>query len=194
MKRVPRELIELMHRKLDGEDLSGEEQIRLRMGLAGSSEAREILDGLSHVQRELQHLPKGSFPDSALEQILARTSRSRVAPGRSRAAFGSRFGSHGLRWASLAAAVALLAVALWSIRAPQPEPAVATQSDADAQAEAQAEEALAELQTVFRLTSNAIDRSTAAALGDVVREEVSPALRKIPVRFPAATPAEGGGS
>lgn len=144
----------LIHRSLDGEALDADERRRLERLLRSDPEAR----ALHEMQAALRRLPTERFPDTALQQVLRRTSRRRRL--------------HAAGWA--AAALLLLAIGLPALR----ELTVPPTPEYSAEEIAEAERQLAQ---VFGFTSETIGRSTLGETLEVFRDEVSPALRRLPL-------------
>jgi hypothetical protein len=129
---------------------------------------REIEADLSLLVRELRSLPPIGFPDERLEQVWIRTTR---ASGRRRL----------WPWGLAAAAVlALVAVGVGLLR----ENAPASPSEAELR------RAAAEARYALRLTAETLRRAERAAVRDVLTREVSPALRRVPIRWPAGATAQ----
>ena len=130
-------------------------------------ERRRIADDplyleLRRMQQALRELPAERFPDAALEPVLQKTRRRR-----------SIWAVTG--WA--AAAMLILAVGLPLLRP--------NTSDFSAAEIAAAER---QLEQVFGFTSSTIDRSARQNAEQLLRDDVSPALRRVPLI------GEGGGS
>jgi hypothetical protein len=160
-----------IHRRLDGEPVAAPAD-----HLAGCSDCRALAVDLETIRTALRSVAARQVLDgAALEQVWARTTLAelRAAPGRGR----------GRRGALLVAA-ALLAAAfgLWLLR-----PAVPAEPS-----RAELERAAAQTRLVLGLTARALERTRRAAVGGVLGGEVSPALRRVPIDWPAApVPQEG---
>jgi len=163
---------ELIHRVLDGELMDASLHVELDVHLAGCASCRDVRDELTAIQRELQALRTEPLPDAALRQVWAETTDAE--PSR------RRFAGWGLDWRA-AAAAAVLAVALFGLgRSFQPE-------RPDPQELAKAE---AEARVVLELASSALSKTEHVAVEGVLAGEISPALRRMPVRLPSDTPEE----
>jgi len=131
------------------------------------------------VHDTLARLPEVPFPNAALEEVWARTVhaepwwKSWSAPRPVLAA---------------AAAIALATVALW----------VALDGlhvfDPDRPSEQALAQALVETRYALALASNAVQRSEQALIEGVLRDELVPALDRIPVRWPSAKASRRNGT
>jgi anti-sigma factor RsiW len=137
--------------------------------------AREI----ERVHDTLADLPEVPFPDAALREVWSRTAdaerwwKSWWPPSPIPAAV-----------AAIALAAALLWVTLDARRTFAPE----------RPSERELVQALAETRYALALASSAIRRSEQAALVEVLRKEVAPALDRIPVRWPSVETSRRNGT
>ena len=160
----------LVHERID-RALRDSERERLESHLATCSDCAAFAMEIERVHSALGELPDVSFPDDALREVWSRTVdaepwwRTWWAPRPVLAAV---------------AATILAAVALWATLDRGIAPPSGDLSEQElARAVAQTRYALA-------LASNAVRRSEQAAVGQVLRDEVAPALDRIPVRWPDA--------
>ncbi len=164
-----------IHRLLDGELTDAAERAGLDRHLEACSACREFQGEMLWLQEGLRSLPAAPLPDEALEQVWDRTVRTnKVVPFRRR-----RFD-----WRVAAAAAVIFMVAFLGIRSWQLPRTTAGPTQAEVARATQ------ELRLVLSLTSDALRKSGVVAVRDVLAEEVSPALQKVPVRWPAG-PADG---
>jgi len=159
---------ELIHRVLDGELMDAVRREELDEHLGACAECRRARDELGAVQSALRGLPAQPFPDEALQEVWRRTTRS--GPVR-RVAVGRRW----LDWrpAAAAAVLALALYAAWDAGVVRNEPT--------AEEVARAAE---ETRMVLALTARALRDARQVAVKDVLADEVSPALRRVPIRWP----------
>jgi anti-sigma factor RsiW len=164
---------ELIHRLLDGELMDAVRREELEEHLDSCADCRRAREELGALQSALRALPQQQFPDAALGEVWERTTRR--SPGRS--ARRSRW----LDWrpAAAAAVLALALYAAWNTGGVRSEPT--------AEEVARAAE---ETRMVLGLTARALRDARQAAVKDVLADEVSPALRKVPIRWPGERDAE----
>jgi len=158
---------ELIHRRLDGELMDAVRRQELEDHLDSCAACRRARAELDSVQAALRALPRIPMRDEALREVWEQTSRSR--PDRA---------SRARRWLDWrpAAAAAALALALWAAwdlgavrTGPSPE---------------EVARAAEETRMVLGLTARALREVRQAAVTEVLAEEVSPALRRVPIRWP----------
>jgi anti-sigma factor RsiW len=170
-----------LHQRLDGDRLGAEQDDWLSRHLAGCADCRQADGQLRQIQQALQELSATTFPQDALEEVWDQTTRTQ-AP---RPWFG---------WRAIAAAavLALAFVGIWRVGFHMPpEPAVVAVEERPTEAElARAE---AEARFVLNLTATALRRTERAAIGEVVGERVTPALKRIPLLMPSG-PEESNGT
>lgn len=163
---------EWIHRALDGELTEVSERAELDGHLESCTACREFQSELRWIQEGLRGLPVTPLPDDALEQVWDRTTRRRkIVPFRRRA----------FDWRLAAAAAVIFMVAFLGIRTWQLPGTTAEPTEAELARAAQ------EMRLVLSLTSDALRKSGVVAVRDVLAEEVSPALQKMPVRWPAGS-------
>lgn len=158
-----------IHRQLDGEPLEPASSLHLAGHLSSCASCREAHAELRLIQQGLHALPGPELPAEVLERVWERTSRAgRTAPRRG-----------WLDWRIAAAAVlAVAAVALWQW---QRRPEIS---------EAELARAAAESRLVLALAGQALHRAEQVAVRQVLAEEVSGTLRRVPIRWSEAPPAE----
>lgn len=137
----------------------------IELHLTTCRECREFQGGLLRVRAELQALPEVPFPDDALEDVWRKTVANRVAPQRRAGAW----------WLAAAAAIFVVAVLVRLAGPADPAPTRAEM----ARAERDTRIALGAVARALRTT----ERTT---VHRVLAHEVSPVLRRIPVRWPKA--------
>lgn len=161
---------EVTHRLLDGDLLDAERLSRCESHLRICSGCREEADELRQIQDELRAMPVSALPEEALREVLDRTVRQTADGETARGWFPG--------WQAAAAAVLALALfVVWQAggRGPVgPGPAEIARAEA-------------ETRLVLGLTAEALRRTENATEG-VLSHEVSPALRKIPIQWPAGSP------
>ena len=164
------EFREWIHQVLDGDLMDEERRVSLDRHLAECESCRTAESELRQIQSTLRSAPSLSLPDEWLDEVFARTSR---APQESPARRG-----WGFDWRA-AAAAAVLALALWNFW-PSGQPSGYTQ--------AELERAADEARLALKLTAQALARTERVGIEGVLGGEVSPALKRIPVRFPGVVP------
>lgn len=163
--------MERVHQTLDGDLMEATARTRMESHLAVCPVCSQAAGQLREMQDALRGFAETPLPGPALESVWERSIRS-PAVGRGRRWFDARF-------AAAAAAVVLvvwIGVRTW----PQPE-----HQDAQALRVAQ------EVRMVLQLAANAINRSNDVAIEQVFTNEVSPALRKVGVKWPQANDDKG---
>ena len=154
------------HAVLDGDLMDATCRADFDRHVASCTECREWFGDLTRLQRDLRNLPQPEFPAAALEELWSATTRGPAV-------------RRGLDWRPLAAAAALTLALLGLLREGSPKGAVAAQHTPQEIAEA-AEQA----QFAFRLAAEAINKAERTAVREIV-DEVSPALRVMPMRWSA---------
>lgn len=163
-----------IHHMLDGELTDAAERAGLDRHLEACSACREFQGEMLWLQEGLRSLPAAPLPDEALEQVWDRTVRkNKVVP----------FRRWRFDWRVAAAAAVIFTVAFLGIRSWQRPGTIAEPTQAEVARASQ------ELRLVLGLTSDALRKSGVVAIQDVLAQEVSPALQKVPVRWPADTGA-----
>jgi anti-sigma factor RsiW len=157
--------IERMHQVLDGDLMEAGKRQELADHLSSCAECRRAETELTIVQQALNEMPSADLPEGALDEIWTRTSRSR--------------GLLVYRWGSVAAAavIALALLGVWQFGGlGDPGP---SRTELDRAAE--------DVRLVLGLTARALDKTERAAFGEVLAEEVSPALNSIPIKLPGSS-------
>jgi len=159
---------ERIHRLLDGELMDAVRRQDLEDHLESCAGCRRARTEFGSVQSALRELPQVPLPDEALREVWEQTSRSRTARPVAR-------GRGWLDWrpAAAAAALALALWAAWDLGHLRTEP---TPQEVARAAE--------ETRMVLGLTARALRDARQAVVRDVLADEVSPALRKVPIRWP----------
>jgi anti-sigma factor RsiW len=161
----------LIHRLLDGELMDVVRREELEDHLASCTACREARQELGAVQDALRDLPEFPMPDMALQEVWKRTTRSGPATESGRGKARSYW-----RPAVAAAALALALWAAWSAGEVRSKPTPA-----------EVARAAEETRMVLGLTARALRDAQQAAVKEVLVDEVSPALRRVPIRWPGAT-------
>ena len=179
------EIREALHERLDGPIPAGRRQ-EIENHLERCAGCREFQLGLLALGDTLRSAPAFSLPDEVLETVWARTIRA-GAPHRSGPTRRLP------RWAAAAAAVLVLAflpavvrlVRTTSERGLMEEPInpTAVHDGSDPAALTRAGQ---EARMVLAVTARALRRTERAAYDRVLVGEVSPAVRRIPIRWPEA--------
>ncbi len=161
----------LMDDRLDGE-IGPVAIIDLEVHLGGCPACREIVSGLETLASGLSGLPLETMPDEDVDAVLARTIGRRTASDpetmRSRASFRRPR-------LVVAAAAAVLATAVVV-------PLVLRQFVPVEPSTAEVEQAAYEARMVLAVAARAV-RSAETVRDRVIAREVSPALRRVPVRW-----------
>jgi hypothetical protein len=149
-----------IHERLDAGGRAVARPPELDDHVAVCATCRELEADLLALDEALETLPPPGMPDPAFQAVLARTSRAPVGTRERRRA----------PWPALAAAAAaLIAAVVWlGDRPDEPSPI-------------EVQRAAAEARLVLGLTARALDRTTDAAVHDVLEGEVGPALRRMPI-------------
>jgi anti-sigma factor RsiW len=166
---------EAIHASLDADLMDAVQRRDLEAHLARCAPCREHAAELRRVQDALRSLPELELPEEALERVWQRTTRSSRLPFRPR-----------LRdlVASAAAVLLVAVVGLWLYEGSAPP----------GPTDAELERAAREARLVLGVASRALQRSEEVAIRDVLAEEVSPALRRAPIRWPEPSAGERRGS
>lgn len=158
--------MEQIHQVLDGDLMDAADRRELDLHIEGCAACGQASAELHAIQRTLRSLDLAAFPDAALETVWDRTTRQRG---------GRRIHD----WGGLAAA-AMLAFALlgvWEVGGPrQAQP---TQAQLDAATE--------QARMVLNLTARALRKTERAAVDRVLADEVSPALKSVPIQWPGSS-------
>lgn len=156
---------EAIHAALDGPVAAGR-SATLERHLAECEACAAFRHELARVEAALRKLPVISMPERALEAVWEQTIRADRS--------GVRTLPRARSWRALAAAAALAVVATFAVwiahraadRGPSPD---------------EIRVARAQLEYVLGLTGSALGQTRSAALDRVIRREVAPALRRIPI-------------
>jgi len=159
-----RELLQLV---LDGERLDGAVSGELDRHLAECAGCRETQVQLAAVQQSLRAILPSPLPDDVLQAVLARTSQR---PSR-----WSWLGAGALQWQA-ASLAAMLGVAIWAFWPTGPS-------------QAEIEQATLETRLVLGLSGSALERGRDAMVDDVLNGQLSPALKRVPVKLLPTEPA-----
>ena len=158
------EAMDTFHRVLDGDLMDAVDRTRMDSHLAVCSDCAEKTAQLREMVDQLRGIAESPLPDEALRRVRERTLEA-SPEGRTR---------RGLDWRFVAAAAMVVFAtwigANWYPRQPEPDRV--------------ALRAAQEARLVLRLTANALKRTEQVALKEVFADAISPALRKIGVRFP----------
>jgi len=181
LREVCRAAREWIHARIDG-DLSEDRAALLDAHLRACGDCREFESGLARVAAAFAGLPQTSFPDDALREVFAATVDVRP---------------WWRRWTALGpmarpalvgvAAAAVAGVALWLATAGRPGG-----RPGGGPTEAEVARAMAETRYALALASSAMRRSERAVIQDVLRDEVAPALDRVPVRWPGEAARRDG--
>jgi predicted anti-sigma-YlaC factor YlaD len=161
---------EAVHVLLDGDLLEAGRRQALDEHLAGCPACREFEAESRWLQGALRSLAVPAMPDTALEQVWNATTRE-ASPAKVIRPARGRF-----EWRALAAAAALAFVlyGAWDLGRVRP-------STPSPEEVARATE---QMRMVLGVTANALHEARTVAVDEVLAGEVSPAIRKIPIRFP----------
>jgi len=163
---------ERMHRLLDGGPVDAAVRVELDRHVEVCASCAGVWNDLRELQDGLRSLPVAPMPEGALAEVLARTREIEPEPA------GRGFAR---AWRA-AAAAALLAAGLWGlwgVRTPSPQTYTV----------AQQEEAADEARLALKIVADALGRAQQVGMG-VLSEDVAPALKKVPMKLPPATPKD----
>ena len=155
---------ERIHQILDGDLMEATDRQELESHLASCDGCRKADAELHAIQQSLHALPADTLPDDALEAVWTSTRKMR----------GARL----YQW-GMAAAAAVLAVALLGVWQFGPPGAVEP-------TQAELKRATEEARMVLGLTAQALRKTERAAFKSVLAEEVSPALKSVPIKWPGS--------
>ena len=160
----------LIHRLLDGDLMDAVQRTRLDDHIEGCAACRATQAELRMVQDGLRAMAESPLPDAALQQVWRRTSRGGLRA----------FRDWRLDW-RMAAAAASIALLVWvGVKVWDPQPLVPNDVDI-----VRATEAAEGARMIFQLTSRALEKTGRVAIRDVLTEQISPALQRLPVRWPS---------
>jgi predicted anti-sigma-YlaC factor YlaD len=164
-------LQDLMDGPVDAETQSG-----LDAHLERCGDCREARDGYEAVRAGIRALPHAPFPDAALRELWSRTIEAADRQAKL-SVWQPRFGAA----AALAASILMVALTiLWSDRVPErPGPTIVAELTPH-----QIEQVRREARQVLELTAAALGRTQLAAAERVLEKQISPAIRKIGIRWP----------
>jgi predicted anti-sigma-YlaC factor YlaD len=155
-----------IHVSLDAELMEAGVRQMLDEHLERCAACRDFAAEMRTIQDGLHSLPEIRLPDQVLEQVWKRTVRSRRSALRPR-----------LWMPAAAAALIIVALAgLWLRNGSTPR----------GPTEAEIEQAAQQARMVLGITSRALHRTEQAAFDEVLSEEVSGALRRMPVQWGAS--------
>ena len=156
--------IERIHQVLDGDLMDATERQELDGHLSACAGCCKADAELRTIQQALSALPASELPDDALDEVWTRTTKARIRP---------------VYYWGVAAAAAVLVIALLGIWQFGPPGAVEpTQAELDRAAD--------EARMVLALTARALRKTERAAFKSVLAEEVSPALKSVPIQWPGS--------
>jgi anti-sigma factor RsiW len=165
---------ETIQQILDGDLMDAALRGALERHLEACESCREYRHEITEVHETLRSAPPLTMSDEAFEAVLDRTTRAR--PRR-----GATLVRWGLDWRAAAAAL-VLGIGIWSLW------------PAAGYSDAEVKQAALEARLALRLTARALHDTEEAAVQGVLRREISPAIRRLPMQFPTAPepPASGG--
>ncbi len=154
---------------LDADMMEAGQRQRLEAHLAKCAGCREHESQMRTIQHALRSLSSPGLSDAALREVWDRTTRADETPAQR---------SWGPGWRNLAAIaagvlfVAVIGILQWDGRVPG-EPT-----------DEELRRAAAEARVVLGLTSRALRKTEQAAFRDVLADEVSGALQRVPIEWP----------
>jgi len=182
------------HRLLDADPrdpLSASDLAARDRHFAGCKPCRLEAEEMQQVQYQLQSLSMDALPDSILDSVLEQTVRRRSH---------NPFFGFMVDWRLAAAAVVTVALigftGLYRTEPAGPPAAPIDRAQVDTIPQEDLERAAQEARVALAVTSRALRRGGAAAhrAREVIRDEVSTALREIPIQWPTASePGRQGG-
>jgi hypothetical protein len=165
---------EAIHVSLDTDLMDAGLKRHLEVHVSSCTSCRAFASEMRAIQNGLRNLGELRMPDDALEDVWDRTTRLQRAPARA--------------WrrnlAAAAAVVVIVLAGLWLRNGSAPT----------GPTDAELEQAAQEARMVLELTSRALRRTEQAAVRDVLTDEVSQALRRVPIQWPARSAAQRRGS
>jgi hypothetical protein len=165
---------EAIHLSIDADLMDAGLKRSLETHVSSCADCREFAAEMRAIQGGLRALPELRMPDEALERVWDRTTRSRHASART--------------WRrNLAAAAAVIVIALAGLW-------LRNGSAPPGPTDAELEQAARDARMVLQLTSRALRRTERAAVRDVLTDEVSQALRRVPIQWPDRSAAQRRGS
>jgi predicted anti-sigma-YlaC factor YlaD len=164
-----------IHDCLDGEPLGPDAVGRLEAHLSRCAACRELDADLRVQQAELRSLPPLRLSDEALRDVLSSTSRGERGTHARRSAIDWRLAA--------AAAITVAVVGLWSV----------VDRSTRGPSDAELARVAAETRAVLAVAARALRSAERAATHGVLADEVSPALRRVPIEWPAPYGAQGSG-
>jgi anti-sigma factor RsiW len=166
---------EAVHLSLDAGPMDAGAKQRLEAHLRDCAACREFASEMRVLQDGLRSLPELTLPDDVLDEVWSLTTRSRRAPVRVRP------------WHLAAAAAAVLVMVLGGVW-------LRNGSAPAGPTDAELERAAREARMVLQLASQALRRTEQAVVRDVMTDEVSRALRRVPVQWPERSAVQRRGS
>ena len=163
----------LIHQRLDGDPLDRPTEAWLTGHVERCAVCQATQAELRRIHQALREMPAVPLPDDALAEVWSRTSR---APRRRFAAVW--------RAAAVAAVLALVFVGVWQVTRPRIEALQPTVAERQL-SEDELQRAALEARFVLNTAAAALRKSENAAFGEVLGRRVSPALKKVPIRWPA---------
>ena len=157
--------IERIHEVLDGDLMDAARRRELDDHLSDCAGCRKADAELRTIQQALSAMPAGELPDDALDEVWSRTTKAPLRPV--------------YHWGIVAAAAVLVLALLGVWQFGTPGVVGPTQAELD-----RAED---EARMVLGLTAKALRKTEQAAFQSVLTEEVSPALRSVPIKWPGAS-------
>lgn len=175
---------ERIHLVLDGDLMEASLLQQLEAHLADCAECRTAEAELKAARSALRALPQPALPADALEEVWRRTSRTRPQRASARSPFP---------WRALAAAASLAIVLFtaWMLSGTTPTrvagPVVPPSPPIIEPTEEEIARAAEQTRMVFRLTASAMRKAKEKAFKDVLADDVSPALQRLPFRLPGGS-------
>jgi anti-sigma factor RsiW len=170
--------MDAVHRRLDGDvpDTSSGEW--LDRHLAGCEACRRAETELRQIQSVLRSMEPEAFPDVALERVWQETTRS-PAP--------SHRPTRRVLAIAAAAVLAALSIGLWFALEREPATVQRAAAAETAPSDRELDRAAREARLVLGLTASALRRTERVAVRRVLGESVSPAIDRIPIRWPESS-------
>ena len=154
-----------IHRVLDGDLMEAGHRQRLQDHIETCAACRELQAELRTIQEGLRAIPPAPLPAEVLEQVWQRTLRASGEQARPRGSW--------LDWRAAAAALVLAFTLAGLARllpsTPERQPSVRE---------------VAEARYVLALTADALRKTGRVVVDEVLADEVSPALDRVPLKLP----------